>query len=332
MNTTIEAIRWRHTRGLGAAAVLAMLASSAPATAGDEPADQLPGDDGPRVEHVAPAAETDEAHRACRRSPDCERRGYCTASEGICIAGSNANCEQSVACVDNGRCTAVLGRCLATKDSDCKRSRRCDSLGRCHAARGICIAKEEQEPERPAAEERSEESSVDYAAQASESQERDYPARSSYRPAEPAEVYLPKPIPYREGDAVPDGYRLESTPRYGLVAAGATVLGATWLISAITAISLDNEGSVDDDPNFDDMYTPMLVPVVGPFITIGTADASGTGAGILALDGVVQCAGLAMFIAGFAAPKVELVPGGPAVKVTPMASTKMTGISLSGNL
>ncbi|MBW2526993.1 MAG: hypothetical protein JRI23_22625 [Deltaproteobacteria bacterium] len=155
-------------------------------------------------------------------------------------------------------------------------------------------------------------------------------ARWSY--PTPAERDRTESIPYRDGDPVPEGYRVESTPRYGLVAAGASVLASTWLISTVTAITLDNEDSVDDDPNFDDMYTPMLIPVVGPFITIGTADASGTGAGILALDGVVQCAGLAMFIAGFAAPKKELVPTGLPVKVTPVASSAMTGLTISGEL
>jgi hypothetical protein len=176
------------------------------------------------------------------------------------------------------------------------------------------------------------ETKVDYAAQASTSSTRSYPSRGGYGEAKPAPVYEPTTVPYREGDPVPDGYRLESSPRYGLVGAGAAVLGGTWLISMITAIALDRESSVDNDPNFDDMYTPMLIPVVGPFITIGTADSSGTGAGILALDGVVQCAGLAMFIAGFASPKVELVPGGPAVQVTPLASPNLTGMALSGTL
>jgi hypothetical protein len=142
----------------------------------------------------------------------------------------------------------------------------------------------------------------------------------------------PRTIPYRDGDPIPEGYRVESTPRYGLVAGGASIVGGAWLISTITAIALDQEQSVENDPNFDDMYTPMLIPVVGPFITIGTADASGTGAGILALDGVIQTAGLAMFIAGFAAPTLELVPTALPVKVTPVASPGMAGLNISGQL
>ncbi|MEQ9321580.1 MAG: hypothetical protein RIF41_20610 [Polyangiaceae bacterium] len=61
-----------------------------------------------------------------------------------------------------------------------------------------------------------------------------------------------------------------------------------------------------DDPNFDDNYAPLFVPVVGPFAAIATANASGTGAGILALDGVVQLAGAGLLIAGLIWPKTEL--------------------------
>jgi hypothetical protein len=115
-------------------------------------------------------------------------------------------------------------------------------------------------------------------------------------------------IPFREGTSVPRGFRLDSSPRVALVATGASVSGALWLISTVTAIGLDKQAPVDGDPNFDDMYWPMFIPVIGPFIAIGTADSSGTGAGILALDGALQAGGLAMMIAGFVAPKLELVP------------------------
>jgi hypothetical protein len=45
------------------------------------------------------------------------------------------------------------------------------------------------------------------------------------------------------------------------------------------------------------MYAPLLVPVIGPFITIGTADTD-FGTLFLLLDGVAQATGASLFIAG----------------------------------
>jgi len=142
----------------------------------------------------------------------------------------------------------------------------------------------------------------------------------------------PERLPYHEGEPIPPGYRLEETPRYGLVAGGATLTGVLWAISLNAAIAMDREPDGTDDPNFDDMYWPMFIPVVGPFATIGTADSSGTGAAILALDGVLQTTGLVLLIAGFAAPNKELVRRPSPFTITPVVSPQAAGLSLSGSL
>jgi hypothetical protein len=133
---------------------------------------------------------------------------------------------------------------------------------------------------------------------------------------------------FQQGDKMPEGFHLEETPRYGLVAGGAVTFGTLWIASIFTAIGLDKEPAQDDDPNFDDMYWPMFIPAVGPLIAIGTADSSGTGAAILALDGALQLAGIGMFIAGFAAPTVEIVEDRD-LTITPMADSGGGGLSLS---
>jgi hypothetical protein len=137
-------------------------------------------------------------------------------------------------------------------------------------------------------------------------------------------------LPYREGMPVPEGYHLEETPRYGLIAAGASMTATLWIVSTISAIALDRQASINGDPNFDDRYWPMFIPVAGPFATIATADSSGTGAAILALDGTIQAVGLAMAIAGFAAPTVEIVPDYQ-LTVTPLASGETGGLAISGS-
>lgn len=165
------------------------------------------------------------------------------------------------------------------------------------------------------------------------------PPAPSPPPPPPASVTTPHievtpyvsndPRPYYPEEGVPDGYRLEESPRIGLVVSGAVLMSALWITSASAAVALDREDDGTDDPNFDDKYWPMFIPVVGPFVTIKTADSSGTGAAILALDGAAQAVGLGMFIAGFAAPKRELVPK-RSLRVTPTISPKLAGLSASG--
>ncbi len=137
-------------------------------------------------------------------------------------------------------------------------------------------------------------------------------------------------VPYRDGMPVPEGYHLEDSPRYGLVAGGVSVASTLWVVSMISAVALDKEDSVEGDPNFDDMYWPMFIPVVGPFATIGTADSSGTGAAILGLNGALQAAGVAMAIAGFAAPSVEVVEDYD-LTLAPVAGDGIGGVSISGS-
>jgi hypothetical protein len=51
---------------------------------------------------------------------------------------------------------------------------------------------------------------------------------------------------------------------------------------------------------------PLLIPVAGPFVTIRTADSSGSGTAILVLDGLAQAAGVGMIIGAFAAKEKYL--------------------------
>lgn len=77
--------------------------------------------------------------------------------------------------------------------------------------------------------------------------------------------------------------------------------------------------------------SPLFVPVAGPFIAIGTADASGTGAGILALDGVVQLAATTMILWGLLDPVEELERRDSIWRLMPTASQEGAGLSLAGS-
>lgn len=126
---------------------------------------------------------------------------------------------------------------------------------------------------------------------------------------------------------MPEGYELRSEPKYGLVAVGATVLGGLWLASTVSAIVLDSQPDGTGDPNFDDNYSTMFIPVAGPFMTIATADSSGTGTAILALDGALQLGGAALMVAGFMSSNNYLAPKFGNVQVAPMVG-ETKGLSL----
>ena len=101
-------------------------------------------------------------------------------------------------------------------------------------------------------------------------------------------------LPYKEGEPPPEGYYLAKQSRRGLTIAGIAVFGGAYALSVIGALS------VLTDSNSNGGYEPLFIPIVGPFITMGTADDTelddmGT---LLLLDGAAQTAGAVMFIIG----------------------------------
>jgi hypothetical protein len=93
--------------------------------------------------------------------------------------------------------------------------------------------------------------------------------------------------------------------------------------------------SIADAANADE-FTPLFIPVAGPFVTLGTADHEGSGTFFLVLDGVAQAGGLAMFIAGLAFPRKVLVRddvGGRHIELAPVPLGKGgLGLGLQGTL
>jgi len=114
-------------------------------------------------------------------------------------------------------------------------------------------------------------------------------------------------LPYEEGDPIPPGYRLDSRPRRGLVVGGISMLASAWGLSLIIGLSVDTLAAAFGDNK--SVAWPLYIPVVGPFVGIGVFDSKAAGTFVLAVDGLVQAGGLAMIIAGFAAPEKRLVRG-----------------------
>lgn len=147
-------------------------------------------------------------------------------------------------------------------------------------------------------------------------------------------------LPYKPGRKVPEGYVVEEVPRYGLVAGGAALAGGLHLVSMIAAMALDAEadqtftddqGGTRSDPEFASRYTAMFIPFVGPFITIRTADAKGTGMAILTMDGAAQLAGAALFTAGWLAPRKQLTREDVAITVAPLFASGGGGVQVVGS-
>lgn len=104
----------------------------------------------------------------------------------------------------------------------------------------------------------------------------------------------PHTLPYDESEPPPPGYKLDTRIYRGLVIAGATTFGSLYILSAAVGAAFQEDRDGEE-------HAPLFAPVIGPFITMGTADTSSLGVFVLILDGVGQAAGVAMFVAGLAA-------------------------------
>jgi hypothetical protein len=132
-------------------------------------------------------------------------------------------------------------------------------------------------------------------------------------PYPPAYTTPPATLHYVEGQPIPEGYHVERGPIRALVVAGAATTGSVWILGLSFA-----SGS-----SFANASGWLLVPVLGPWIALGTrrnecrlgtnstdvfCDSSESSMRTLyVLDGLVQGAGAAMFLAGMLSTRTKLV-------------------------
>ena len=104
---------------------------------------------------------------------------------------------------------------------------------------------------------------------------------------------------YHPGMTIPDGYRVETKRKPGLYVGGAVTLGGAYLLTVSAAAIVEP---------LDSSVWPLYIPVVGPFIALGTTSYSSAGSSyLLVMDGLVQAAGLGMLVGGVVGKK-WLVP------------------------
>ncbi|MBK8254095.1 MAG: hypothetical protein IPK82_15695 [Polyangiaceae bacterium] len=106
---------------------------------------------------------------------------------------------------------------------------------------------------------------------------------------------LPLEMPYDADKGIPAGYVLGEQRRTKLAIAGASVFGGLWIASAIAGGFMEDSGRYNGNHGW-----PMYIPVIGPLITIGTANTSAAGTTPLVFDALGQGAGVVMFIIGMA--------------------------------
>jgi hypothetical protein len=136
--------------------------------------------------------------------------------------------------------------------------------------------------------------------------------------------YGPRRTYWEPGDPVPRGYRAVPRIRTGLVVAGAVTFGVTYLTTALIGAAVSDVRTATG--SFDRSSKLLMIPLFGPFTLLGST-VSATGQLGLVLDGLVQAAGIGMFVTGLVWPKLTLVPAGygenkvdapPKLEITPM--------------
>jgi hypothetical protein len=132
------------------------------------------------------------------------------------------------------------------------------------------------------------------------------------------------PLPYHEGDPIPEGYSIQrSSLRKWPFIVGASAFGAGYILGVLTA-------GVARLQTGDGGWAYMAIPAVGPFVALNQAKDSilsdGEKGWIIGL-GCFQLAGLLMTaLAPLQPRKATLVWTG----LAPLASPHMAGVGLSG--
>jgi hypothetical protein len=144
----------------------------------------------------------------------------------------------------------------------------------------------------------------------------------------PQQGYYQQPYYYNYQQApayVPSAPRVfheELRPNYGLMVAGLVMFGASWSINAASAYVADE--------------WKLAVPLVGPFMETQNVY-TGTGyeanrmlVGLLVFDGLIECAGAIMLVAGAITHHKVRVYDPPRVSVVPTAGPSGAGLAAFG--
>jgi hypothetical protein len=143
-----------------------------------------------------------------------------------------------------------------------------------------------------------------------------------------AQAMVPPATPATPGSvasgALPAAPRARSVPVWG----GASLFALSYVASAFSATT----GYPADDGTTSSR-TVMWVPLVGPFVTLGSTRSAGADA-LLVLDGLAQIGGLTLFVYGLASAAPAVSPHDASSHLTlalaPLADPRAPGATLVG--
>ncbi|MDI1451642.1 hypothetical protein QHF85_46805, partial [Polyangium sp. 6x1] len=139
---------------------------------------------------------------------------------------------------------------------------------------------------------------------------------------------LPRRIEYEEGDILLPGYELKVRPTRSLVVGGIVTFAVPYGLSALVGGAF----AFDDNDRDSETFGPLLVPIFGPFITLGIDNSrrqefpnardsdDDVFAFFMLLNGFTQMTGAAMIAAGIFVPekyleRAQALPGKPELLV-----------------
>ena len=139
-----------------------------------------------------------------------------------------------------------------------------------------------------------------------------------WQPSNSLQPLWPARLDYEDGDDVIAGYQLKTRASRGLFIGGLV----TFLVPYTFSLLYGGDALIDGSDRAQREEGPFVVPVIGPFIALGTTDdrIDETTAFLFLTDGFMQAAGAAMLTASLLVPEKYLermagLPGKPQVFV-----------------
>jgi hypothetical protein len=171
-------------------------------------------------------------------------------------------------------------------------------------------------------------------------------------PSAPPEVVSPVPVaptppataasapdehyPWDPDTPVPSGYVLRSRPDTGLIFGGSAMVSIGWVTSiavGLLAAQSETERGIDGDGVEAKDWTPLYVPLGGPFVAVASVDSGGVGTALLVADGVLQLAGVGLILMGSLDQShraVRVAPVSGSLTIAPTVSAAGRGLVLEG--
>ena len=133
---------------------------------------------------------------------------------------------------------------------------------------------------------------------------------------------------------MPPGYTMVDTVNSRMLVTGITLFATGWLVSVLAA-GIGSSGEQDEDNDAADGvtagdWTPLYIPVAGPFVAIGTLDPSPSGTGLLIADALLQVGGVFGIVGGIIDRKYKLVRNAYGLSVTPAVASHFRGVVATG--